>query len=1429
MALGSWTDTTPGEKPANGVLAGEGVRVVLVGTGSHIAGSRLPELPTVAATVTDLASSLEQCCGADAERVRVVRDPADPLSLGRALSEAAEQARDALLVGYVGHGLVDSAGELYLATQATDDPRDGLGFKAFPYRTLRAVLNQSRARRVLVVLDCCFSGQATGVPAPAVLDTLATARPAVSYLLVSAASEEVALAPPGEAHTAFSGELIRVLREGDPAGPPELSLDHLYRCLDRNLQARGRPRPHPYPVGPAGDLVLAPNPAYQPPAPLHPPAVRAGGVCPYKGLDAYQVGDAKYFFGRDELTAQLAARLAAQLAGRGVLVVIGPSGAGKSSLLRAGLIPAIEESGLPGVPGSNRWPQMILTPGARPLRRLAGQLAPLTGQITDTVHARLAEDPAALTTVAAAVVSRHARGEPTTGRRLVLVVDQFEEVFTACEDESERRAFVDALSTAAESSALVVLGLRADFYARCAGEPRLVEPLQNSQLIVTAMNANQLQAAIEQPARTGGLQLEPGLTDRILHDLGADDRDDHAGGSLPFLSHALFETWRRREGERLTLAGYQATGAIWEAVAHSAEQRYNELSATEKATARAILLRLVHLGEASGEDTRRHVRRTELPHTRDAQRVLDLFADARLISLGTDTVEITHEALLRAWPTLRGWIDNDRAGYLTRQHLEQTATTWQREGHDRAHLYRGTQLRTAHDWATTTEHRDQLSPTAKRFLAASSRLRRAALMALAALSLLIVAAAAFAFQQAAAARAQRDNAISNQITTQAQRFNATDASLQNVSLSAQLYLTAHDLHPTPDLDTALITTAHTPLSTPLTGHTSPVYSVAFSPDGHTLASASDDHTVRLWNLTDPAHPTPLGPPLTDHTSPVYSVAFSPDGHTLASASDDGTVRLWNLTDPAHPTPLGPPLTGHTSPVVSVAFSPDGHTLASASYDRTVRLWKLTDPAHPTPLGPPLTGHTDWVVSVAFSPDGHTLASASYDRTVRLWNLADPAHPTPLGPPLAGHTNSVYSVVFSPGGRTLASASADRTVRLWNLADPADPTALGEPLTGHTDSVVSVAFSPGGRTLASASADGTVRLWNIPSGQLTGHTDIVYSVAFSPDGHTLASASDDRTVRLWNLTDPAHPTPLGPPLTGHTDPVVSVAFSPDGHTLASASWDRTVRLWKLTDPAHPTPLGPPLTDHTSLVSSVAFSPDGHTLASASYDRTVRLWNLSDPAHPTALGQPLTGHTSPVSSVAFSPDGHTLASASADHTVRLWNLTDSTHPTPLGPPLTDHTNPVNSVAFSPDGHTLASASDDRTVRLWNLTDSTHPTPLGPPLTGHTNTVNSVAFNPDGHTLASASVDGTVRLWNLSDPAHPTPLGQPLTGHTNSVYSVVFSPDGHTLASASYDHTVRLWDIDLDHAIQHICATTRNNLTPDAWQRYVSTDTPYQPHCP
>ena len=1221
--------------------------------------------------------------------------------------------------------------------------------------------------------------------------------------------------------------------------------------------------------------------------------------CPYRGLLPFGESDAEVFYGRERLAAELAVKVAAQAARGGLVVVTGASGSGKSSLLRAGLLPILARG--QQVPGSDRWPRVVMTPTKEPLTELAARLAAVGGPDALAVRDGLARHPdQANLAIRSAVLAAAARRDselPAPGGgadRLMLIVDQFEQVFTLNPDlggEATRRAFITALCSAAanpagpwqESAALVVIAVRGDFWDRCAAVPELVSALQDGQFVVGPMTESELRVAITGPAEAAGLRIDPALTDTILGDLRVAG-GDRSAGVLPLLSQAMALTWEQREGDRLTSRGYAQAGGVSHAVQTGADRVYDALPAGHQAIAREVL-RSMTVASRDGGLARRPVTRDDL-YSRlpsaghaDIDAVLDAFTAERLAVLDDDRAQLSHDVLLRAWPRLRGWLEEDQAGWIVHGQLADAAAAWHDSRDDPSFLYRGTQLTALQQavdrWSAIPARSPALTGTQRAFLQASeqaaarsTRRRRSALAILALLTALAVTAAGFAFSQRAAAVRQRDQAIYNQVIAEAIQFGTSDP-----PLAAQLTLAAYRIKQTQDLASRLLNTENAPLSSPLAAGAG-VNSVAFSRDGHTLASGIDAGTVRLWDVTDPAHPRPLGQPLTGiSTSPVGSVAFSPDGHTLADGHGDGTIQLWDVADPAHPRPLGQPLTGisaatiysvafspdgrtlaggagdgtvqlwdiadparsrplgppmtgaSTSSVGSVAFSPDGHTLVGSSDGGRVRLWDVTDPAHPRSLGPILTGGTASIYSVAFSRDGHTLASGDSDGIIRLWDVTDPAHPRPLGPPMTGGTTGIYSVAFSRDGHTLASGVGDGTVRLWDIANPAHFSPLGPPLAGGTTAIYSVAFSPDGHTLASGEGDGTIRLWSIPSTLLTGSTAGISSVAFSPDGHTLASGDDGGTVRLWDVADPAHPRSLGPPLTGtSTSFVGSVAFSPDGHTLASGDDRGTVRLWDVADPAHPRPLGPILTGATAGISSVAFSPDGHTLASGDDGGTVRLWDVADPAHPRPLGPILTGATAGISSVAFSRDGHTLASGDDRGTVRLWDVADPAHPRSLGPILTGATAGINSVAFSRDGHTLASGVNDGTVRLWDVADPAHPRPLGQPLTGGDD--DSVAFSPDGHTLASGDYSGTVRLWDVADPAHPRPLGQPLTGSAVPVDWVVFSPDGHTLASGSYDGTTRLWNLNVQYAIQRICATAAG-LTPRQWNQYIP-QLQYRPSC-
>jgi WD40 repeat protein/energy-coupling factor transporter ATP-binding protein EcfA2 len=1182
------------------------------------------------------------------------------------------------------------------------------------------------------------------------------------------------------------------------------------------------------------------------------------GACPYRGLSAFRAEDSNWFFGQERSRDKLISRLADAMETGGIVTLVGASGAGKSSLVHAGLIPALSRGVLAG-PSSAGWPVIVITPGDDPIKQLHTELPALAeASGPEEIRDGLAEE------------ARRRGGEDA---RLVLVVDQFEETFTLCDDEDKRRQFVQTLEAVCAKGVpgLVVVAVRADFYGQCLEHPSLAEALQARSMVLGPMTVGELRDAVNGPAKAVGLQLEAGLADLMLRDLGVHSgrtKGTYNAGALPLLSHALLATWLRRQGGKLTIAGYRATGGIGRAVAETAERAWANLDPVGQTAARQILLRLVRVGEDT-QDTRRRCDRDELvaqaANAGAAERALDTLASARLLTLDAEWAEITHEALLHAWPRLRRWIDQDRAGNLLRQRLEEDARAWDQEGRDNSPLYRGARLDNAQQWAAAAGQ-EAISQAARQFLAASVRNERRHSWARRSAVALVLVFALTAVSAAVVAVQQRDDARFQQVVSEADRLSASDP-----SLAALLDLVAHRMRPDDaSVATRLISTQQQALAIPLPGHTAAVYLTSFSPDGNVLATASYDRTARLWDVRDRSHPKPLGSPLTGHRSWLSSAVFSPDGHTLATAGDDGTVLLWDVTDPARPVRLGDPMTGddgtiylvafspdghllgtadedhtvrlwdvtdrrrpqnigkldgHTKRVRSVAFSPDSHTVAAGADDNTILLWDVTNPRAPAPVGGPITGFTDTVHSVAFSPDGKVLAAGSADKTVRLWNVADRAVPVAMGAPLIGHTAQVWSVAFSPDGKVLASTGNDGTARLWNMANPAKPSELEDPLAGGAGYAVS--FSPDGHSVATGGQDGTVRLWSLPATIVAGHIDDVGSIAFAMDGRTMATGSTDHTVRLWDTRDPARPSPLGSPVT--TDAQVwEMAFSPDGRVLATSSSDRTVQLWDTSDPAHTVPLGAHLVLGVRYSNPLAFSPDGRVLVTGHDDESVQLWDIGDPARPVRLGSPLLGHTGYVNTVSFSPDGRTLATASSDQSVRLWDVTRRDHAVPLGPALTGHTGAINSLVFDRTGHTLATGGDDKTVRLWNVTDPAHAAPLGSPLAGFSGLVKDIAFGPEGQSLAAVADDGTIQLWDVTDPARAAEYGDPLSGGSHgTANAVAFGRTRNTLATTSDSDSARLWDLDIEHAVRRICGATGGTLTPQRWQQHLP-QLPYDPPC-
>ncbi|HEV3361981.1 MAG TPA: hypothetical protein VG247_34650 [Pseudonocardiaceae bacterium] len=1181
---------------------------------------------------------------------------------------------------------------------------------------------------------------------------------------------------------------------------------------------------------------------------------RSGPVapeCPYPGLAAFGPEQARWFFGRDRLIAELTARLDQRLRTGGLQMVVAPSGAGKSSLLRAGLLPRLDQAALPG---SDRWPKIVVTPTANPLWALAASIARLTGARVDAVVQEFAADPSRCLSRLSRALRGRRNGRADPHPRWVVVVDQFEQLFTLCVDDQQRRTFIDVLTwiacgradpgAGADLVGLVVLGVRADFYAACVEYPPLRAALQDAPLVVGPMSEPELREAILFPAQNVGLGIEPGLVEVLLRDLGATTGGSaisgYEAGRLPLLAHALRVSWQQRHGWTLTVAGYRATGGIHWAVAATAEWLFAKLSPAAQYAARSVFLRLVALGGEGHhiEDTRRRVARSDLLRVAAdptaVAAVVDTFTQGRLLTQENDTVEITHEALLRAWPRLRDWLNTDRAGSRVAQELEDTALAWDRNRADTAILFRGSRLESARTWAAT-HTAGALSAVGSAFLAASvwqqrrtAGLRRAAVLSLVILTVAATTLAAFALQQQSTAQTETTIAQAR-LRTAASRALADDANrYQSIdpATSLQLAQAAWRAGHTPEAYGALFSQyAGLQSVDKVFENLRPgnIDGVAASSDGSVAIMMKVDKAPVVWTGFTGDHPQSWTPPGAPHARRGSQFDLSPDGRTLVEADVEGGVWLWDVEHRSRPVELAtnqPDTLATAYTRMTIAFSQDSTRLVRRldlqGQAPETSVWDLP---HHTLIPTANSIAPDLLAASAFlGPDPNAVVLSTSSAT-NVYNLASGQ----LLRSIPRSSDQSTDMVAENGAVLARCSRADNHVHVIDLGTGieqrsipvslcSDPHDLSVDASTDYGLFYQENVDPGSNSYLNAVdlRSGTVYQlaapdigWGGPGSAVA--TDVaVHSGA--GHGPPVVLIADLDVVYRVNATGPSMLT--GADTRFITDQNIDDEFvdnvSPDG--AIAVDYDTTGQLdiidAKSDTVIARTPAPPEPTSLPFQGNWWAFTPDSKRLLVLEGDSLV-VYAVPTPTAPTlvvqgridlpmpqGIGRPLPSWPEWAGSVVAIDNASAVVLYAG--VFSRWNLDTGRA---IGAPLPLHTDILSQrlaamLAFTSatvrPGHPqqIAVADPNGSVELWDLDQRR----IIETVTALATTRNSVAFDSTGENMA-VLVSATVTLWDID---HNRQSGQAIpTGYLDGGL-LGFTPDHKLVVVSTLSNPgAEIWD--------------------------------------
>ncbi len=1059
-----------------------------------------------------------------------------------------------------------------------------------------------------------------------------------------------------------------------------------------------------------------------------------------------------------------------------------------------------------------------------------------------------------------------------------LVVDQFEELFTHCKNEAERKAFIEQLLALPR----VILTMRADFLGECAVYPALRQAIEQHQCLVGPLAPEQLRTAMEKQAAQVGLHFEGGLTQRLMDDVTGEP------GAMPLLQHALKLLWDHRQGPWLRAEEYEAMGGVRNAVANTADQFYGGLEEADQERVRDIFMRLTHLSDAlAGEDprdTRQRVRLADLvpagAETAPVQELVAQLDEQHLVVVNEGEVEVVHEALIRHWPRLRKWIEENRAGLKLRESVRENALEWESHQRDESFLdHRGSRLEEA--LTLSEQPRFALNILEKAYLDACvnavrrEQVRREQLRfritAGLVVGLVIMSAiAVFASLQWQRAELQRQESLARQLAANAQMLKADRPEL-SLLLGAQAFKINDNFETRSSLLSAAQCCSDA-LVTFLNGHTDSVWDVAFSPDGKWLASSGNDGSIIIWEVATHQPITRLTNPAS--TATIYTVAFSPSEKILAAGDSTGLITLYDTQSWQR---LRQPLHGHTSMVLAAKFSKDGSLLVSGGADGQVLVWKMANRT----LAHTFTGHTDWVWDIAISVDNQTVASVSRDKTLRLWNLEpgssvpnlsvpaspsvsaafydDPEHPllltgdrtgsvviwdlrpwqqkheAPLPAPglkvVAGATTEVWGLAFIPGqelsfvtGRSRGIINRNRIVPDAKYsAFKLQPEILG--VTAHSIGLFRIDVSPDGKLIAAAGQDGLVSLW---ASQLAPnvywHAAEVNNLQILDGEKNLLSIDKNGMVSRWETRSQN----LVSQVRFNTRQVLRSAFSRDGSLAVTGNDQGAISLWEVQTGKRLQFLN----QHQAAITSLAFSPHGDRFASSDNQGKVILWQIGANGKATP-SEPFTDvHQSAIRVLLFSPDGNRLIGGGCGYPITfpkpdcsqgaifVWDTQPAlklsyTFPGKAGFVWSMALNPANS-------DEVATGTPDGTITIWSLrTRSQH---LSFRLA--TEVIPALAFSPDGSLLAVSAEGYKVLLYSTQTGQ---PYGQFFKEHDLAVNSLAFTANGERLFSASVDNTIVAHDLQPANWLVRTCRMINRNLTWAEWQQYLGEALPYQAVCP